>query len=146
MFPELGREYLQERQDGTLKPEKLLPVGEKGAQSAMATEIKIQVHGETYEVAVTGVGVSSSDQKKIHVSLYGVPQTVLFKPLNEHSGGKGSGRKKASEPGHVSTAMPGNIVEVLVKEGDIVSAGQAVLFTEGMKTETERPANIDGLV
>src|SRR5690554_7684574 len=65
MFPELGREYLQERQDGTLKPEKLLPVGEKGAQSAMATEFKIQVHGETYEVAVTGVGVSSSDQKKI---------------------------------------------------------------------------------
>ena len=144
MFPELGREYLQERQDGTLKPEKLLPVGEKGAQSAMATEFKIQVHGETYEVAVTGVGVSSSDQKKIYLSLDGVPQEVIFEPLNEYSGGKGSGRKKASEPGHVSTAMPGNIVEVLVKEGDNVSAGQAVLVTEAMKMETEVHANIDG--
>ena len=146
MFPELGREYLQERQDGTLKPEKLLPVGEKGAQSAMATEFKIQVHGETYEVAVTGVGVSSSDQKKIYLSLDGVPQEVIFEPLNEYSGGKGSGRKKASEPGHVSTAMPGNIVEVLVKEGDNVSAGQAVLVTEAMKMETEVHANIDGVV
>src|SRR5690554_2828734 len=146
MFPDLGREFLQQRKDGTLKDRKLLPVGEKGAQSAMATEFKIQVHGETYEVAVTDVGVSSSDQKKIYLSLDGVPQEVIFEPLNEYSGGKGSGRKKASEPGHVSTAMPGNIVEVLVKEGDNVSAGQAVLVTEAMKMEIEVHANIDGVV
>lgn len=146
MFPDLGREYLQERQDGTLKPEVLLPVGEKGAQPAMATEFKIQVHGETYEVAVTGVGVSSSDQKKIYLSLDGMPQEVIFEPLNEYSGGAGSGRKKATEPGHVSTAMPGNIVEVLVKEGDTVTAGQAVLITEAMKMETEVHANVAGTV
>ena len=47
-----------------------------------------------------------------------------------------SGRKHASEPGHVTTAMPGNIVEVLVKEGDTVTAGQAVLIAEAMKMET----------
>src|SRR5690554_8206544 len=126
MFPELGREYLQERQDGTLKPEKLLPVGEKGAQSAMATKFKIQVHGETYEVAVTGVGVSFSDQKKIYLSLDGVPQEVIFEPLNDHSGGKGSGSRIASEHGHVSNAMPGNIVEVLAKEGHTVSVREVV--------------------
>lgn len=146
MFPDLGREYLQERQDGTLKPEKLLPVGEKGARAAMSTEFKIQVHGETYEVAVTGVGVSSSDQKKIYLSLDGMPQEVIFEPLNEYSGSNASGRKKATEPGHVSTAMPGNIVEVLVKEGDTVTAGQAVLITEAMKMETEVHANVAGTV
>ena len=146
MFPDLGREYLQERQDGTLKPEELLPVGEKGAQPAMATEFKIQVHGETYEVAVTGVGVSSSDQKKIYLSLDGMPQEVIFEPLNEYSGSSVSGRKKATEPGHVSTAMPGNIVDVLVKEGDTVTAGQAVLITEAMKMETEVHANVAGTV
>ncbi len=146
MFPDLGREYLQERQDGTLKPEVLLPIGEKGARAAMATEFKIQVHGETYEVAVTGVGVSSSDQKKIYLSLDGMPQEVIFEPLNEYSGSSVSGRKKATEPGHVSTAMPGNIVEVLVKEGDSVSAGQAVLITEAMKMETEVHANVAGTV
>lgn len=146
MFPDLGREYLQERQDGTLKPEVLLPVGEKGARPAMATEFKIQVHGETYEVAVTGVGVSSSDQKKIYLSLDGMPQEIIFEPLNEYSSSGGSGRKKATEPGHVSTAMPGNIVEVLVKEGDSVTAGQAVLITEAMKMETEVHANVAGTV
>jgi pyruvate carboxylase subunit B len=42
--------------------------------------------------------------------------------------------------------MPGNVVEVLVNEGDTVSAGQAVLITEAMKMETEVHANIDGKV
>lgn len=146
MFQDLGREYLQERQDGTLKPEVLEPVGKKGERAAMATEFKIQVHGETYEVAVTGVGVSSSDQKKIYLSLDGMPQEVVFEPLNEYSGSHASGRKKATEPGHVSTAMPGNIVEVLVKEGDSVKAGQAVLITEAMKMETEVHTNVEGTV
>lgn len=146
MFPDLGREYLQEREAGTLKPEQLLPLGEKGARAAQATEFRIQVHGETYEVAVTGVGVSSSDQKKIYLSLDGIPAEVVFEPLNEYNAKAGSGRKQASEAGHVTTAMPGNIVDVLVKQGDSVKAGQAVLITEAMKMETEVHANITGTV
>jgi len=42
--------------------------------------------------------------------------------------------------------MPGNIVDVLVAEGDSVSAGQAVLVTEAMKMETEIHANIHGKI
>ncbi|MFY9178732.1 MAG: pyruvate carboxylase subunit B, partial [Venatoribacter sp.] len=146
MFPDLGREYLQEREAGTLKPEQLLPIGEKGARASQASEFKIQVHGETYEVAITGVGVSSSDQKKIYMSLDGMPSEVIFEPLNEFNAQAGNGRKQASQPGDVTTAMPGNIVEVLVKEGDSVKAGQAVLITEAMKMETEVHANIAGTV
>jgi pyruvate carboxylase subunit B len=42
--------------------------------------------------------------------------------------------------------MPGNIIDVLVKEGDTVTAGQAVLVTEAMKMETEVHANVAGTV
>jgi len=42
--------------------------------------------------------------------------------------------------------MPGNVVEVLVNEGDQVEAGQAVLVTEAMKMESEINANIAGTV
>ena len=42
--------------------------------------------------------------------------------------------------------MPGNIVDVLVKEGDMVKAGQAVLITEAMKMETEVQSAIAGKV
>jgi len=75
-----------------------------------------------------------------------MPEEVIFEPLNEYVAGKGDKREKATEPGHVTAAMPGNIVDVLVVEGDSVCAGQAVLVTEAMKMETEIHANIDGKV
>jgi pyruvate carboxylase subunit B len=42
--------------------------------------------------------------------------------------------------------MPGNVVDVLVSEGDTVSAGQAVLITEAMKMESEIHTSVDGIV
>lgn len=149
MFPDLGREFLQQRADGTLKPEELLPQEQRGKDrmgTATATEFRIDVHGETYEVAVTGVGDSGAGKRKLYLSLDGMPEEVVFESLNEYVAEGGSGRKRASEPGHVTTAMPGNVVDVLVKEGDTVTAGQAVMITEAMKMETEVNANIDGTV
>ncbi|HET8789860.1 MAG TPA: biotin/lipoyl-containing protein, partial [Modicisalibacter sp.] len=61
-------------------------------------------------------------------------------------GGAVSGRAQASRPGHVTTSMPGNIVDVLVDVGDSVKEGQAVLITEAMKMETEVQARIAGTV
>ena len=149
MFPDLGREFLQQREDGTLKPEELLPPEQSGKGrmgAAMATEFRIDVHGETYEVAVTGVGDSGAGKRKLYLSLDGMPEEVVFESLNEYVAEGGSGRKRATEPGHVTTAMPGNVVDVLVKEGDTVTAGQAVLITEAMKMETEVNTSIDGTV
>lgn len=148
MFPDLGREFLQQRKQGTLKAEALVPVGEvtKQKMAAVATEFKIDVHGETYEVAITGVGASGAGKRKLYLSLDGMPEEVIFESLNEYVGDGASKRKQATDPGHVSAAMPGNVVEVLVSEGEKVLAGQAVLITEAMKMETEVHANISGVV
>ena len=86
-------------------------------------------------------------RRKIYLSLDGVPEEVVFEPLNEfvaEAGGNKRGR--ATAPGHVTPAMPGNVVDVLVKEGDTVKSGQAVLVTEAMKMESEVHANIAGTV
>jgi pyruvate carboxylase subunit B len=149
MFPDLGKEFLQQRKDGSLKSEELLPLNASSKAKmteAVATEFRIDVHGETYEIAITGVGDSGSGKRKLYLSVDGMPEEVIFESLNEYVAKGGVSRKHATEPGHVTTAMPGNIVEVLVKEGDSVSAGQAVLITEAMKMETEVNANISGLV
>lgn len=149
MFPDLGREFLQQRADGTLQAEELLPPeAARGARitEAVASEFKIDVHGETYEIAVTGVGSFGAGKRKLYLSLDGIPEEVVFQPMNELVAESASGRKQATQPGHVTTAMPGNIVEVLVSEGDTVSAGQAVLIAEAMKMETEVHANIAGTV
>lgn len=149
MFPDLGREFLQQRKDGTLVPEALMPPETRSRDrliTGVATEFRIEVHGESYEVAVTGSGESGVGKRKLYLSLDGMPEEVVFESLNDYVAQSGSGRKKASSPGHVSTSMPGNVVEVLVKEGDTVSAGQAVLITEAMKMETEVHADIDGKI
>ena len=150
MFPDLGREYLQQRKDGTLQPEQLQPEQAESLQTASQegrpTEFKIDVHGETYEVAITGVGDAGSGKRKMYLSLNGVPEETLFEPLNSYQAEGGSQRKKASEPGHVTAAMPGSVVEVLVSEGDVVTVGQGILVTEAMKMENEIQALIAGKI
>lgn len=151
MFPDIGRKFLEERADGTLKPEVLLPIPEAGAVASaggegVPTEFIIDVHGESYRVDITGVGVKTDGKRHFYLSLDGMPEEVVFEPLNQFVAASGSKRKQASAPGDVSTSMPGNIVEVLVQEGDVVKTGQAVLITEAMKMETEVQAPIAGTV
>ncbi|MBB2494199.1 sodium-extruding oxaloacetate decarboxylase subunit alpha [Aquipseudomonas ullengensis] len=151
MFPDIGRKFLEERAAGTLTPEVLLPIPEAGGVAAVGgegvpTEFIIDVHGESYRVDITGVGVKGDGKRHFYLSIDGMPEEVVFEPLNDFVSGGGNKRKQASAPGDVSTTMPGNIVDVLVKEGDKVKAGQAVLITEAMKMETEVQAPIAGTV
>ncbi|MFT3930482.1 MAG: sodium-extruding oxaloacetate decarboxylase subunit alpha [Spongiibacteraceae bacterium] len=149
MFPDIGRTFLQERAEGTLKPEVLQPERRKNAEVsniATPTEFVIDVHGESYQVAITGVGIKGTSKRHFYLTLDGVPQEVVFEPLNEYAATTKTGRKQATKEGHVTTSMPGNIVAVLVKEGDVVKAGQPVLVTEAMKMEAEVQAPIDGKV
>ena len=46
----------------------------------------------------------------------------------------------------MTTAMPGTIVDVKVKAGDKVEAGDGVLVIEAMKMENEIQAPIGGVV
>src|SRR5690606_8437301 len=116
------------------------------AQEGVPTEFVIDVHGESYRVDITGVGVKAEGKRHFYLSIDGMPEEVVFEPLNEFVGGGGSKRKQASAPGDVSTTMPGNVVDVLVQVGDAVKAGQPVLVSEAMKMETEIQAPIAGTV
>src|SRR5690606_5676268 len=152
MFPDIGRKFREEREAGTLVPEALLPISDGNASSAaggegVPTEVVIVVHGESYPVDITGVGLKGDGKRHFFLSIDGMPEEVVFEPLNSFvAEGAGNRRKQASAPGDVSTSMPGNIVDVLVKEGDVVKAGQPVLITEAMKMETEIQAPIAGTV
>jgi len=149
MFPDVGRKYLEERAAGTLQGEVLLPTLEAGAAAkadGVPTEFVIDVHGESYRVDITGVGLKGEGKRHFYLSVDGVPEEVVFEPLNQFVAGSGSERKRASKAGDVTTSMPGNIVDVLVKEGDFVKEGQALLITEAMKMETELQSPIAGKI
>ena len=151
MFPDIGRKFLEERAAGTLKPEALLPLPQAGAPATpggdgVPTEFVVDVHGESYRIDITGVGVKTDGKRHFCLSIDGMPEEVVFEPLNQFVSAGGSKRQQASAAGDVSTSMPGNIVEVLVKVGDPVKAGQALLISEAMKMESEIQAPIDGIV
>ena len=149
MFPDLGRAFLSEREAGTLVPEVLEAIGQSTrpvSEGGVPTEFVIDVHGESYQVAITGVGIKGTGKRHVYMTLDGMPEEVVFEALNDYKAEGASGRKSASKPGHVSTNMPGNIVEVLVAVGDTVTAGQPVLVTEAMKMEAEVQAPISGKI
>ena len=57
-----------------------------------------------------------------------------------------SGSGGAAGDGTIAAPMQGTIVRLLVKEGDEVAAGQAVLVLEAMKMENHLHAERDGTV
>jgi pyruvate carboxylase subunit B len=165
MFPDLAKTFFQERAAGALKPEPLLPPGTGTAACPTfyaPTEFKITLHGETYHINVTGSGTPGQEQRPFYVSIDGIQEEVVVETLAEMmvgaaggSGGakakgdapaKAGGRPRASKPGHVATAMPGTIVDVLVQVGKQVKAGDPVLVIEAMKMENEVQAPISGTV
>jgi pyruvate carboxylase subunit B len=151
MFSDAGRKFLEDRAAGALVPEPLLPppgtTSRPVASEGVATEFEVTVHGETYRVDITGIGIKPDGTRRFFVSLDGMPEEVVVEPLNEFVSSQQPGhREQATGEGHVSTAMPGNILEVLVHEGDSVRAGQPLLITEAMKMQSEIQAPVSGRV
>ena len=169
MFPELARTFLQERAANTLKPEQLLPVGSNLSCGPFfaPNEFNVTLHGETYHIHISGSGRPGEEQRAFFVSVDGVPEELIVEALNEvevfgggggivSGGGSkskpkegktvGGKRPRPSHQGHVTTAMPGTIVDVLVEPGKKVKAGDPVLVIEAMKMENEVQAPISGTV
>ncbi|MFO8003937.1 sodium-extruding oxaloacetate decarboxylase subunit alpha [Thioalkalivibrio sp.] len=160
LFPEVGRQFLQQRSDGTLLPEPLNPPQASTAEGCPApVEFNVTFHGETYHIKVTGSGHRREDSRPLYVTVDGLPEEVLLETLEEidvtpgaavpGDGGKRnrkSGARRATRPGDVTTSMPGTVIDVLVSEGQEVTAGDPVLVIEAMKMESEIPAPISGTV
>lgn len=158
MFPEIGRQFLEQRAAGTLVPEPLEPIQSKADRDAGApVDFNVTLHGETYHIKLTGTGHKTQDMRPFYVTVDGVPEEIIVETLDEilpergagkaaPKSNKGSQRPRATQPGHVTTSMPGTIIEVLVQVGSQVKAGDALLVTEAMKMETEIQAPIAGEV
>ncbi len=83
-------------------------------------------------------GASDGSTRYVHV---GGQQYTLTVPDSSTK------RRRASASGGDLTAqMPGQVVDVLVREGDMVQAGQTLLILEAMKMEIRVTAPSDGRV
>jgi pyruvate carboxylase subunit B len=128
------------------------------------SEFNVTLHGETYHIRIKGTGHAGDGERPFYVHVDGVAEEVLLEALDEVevTPGAGAPRKASSKksdlaggakarprPTHagcVTTAMPGAIVEVKVKVGDKIKAGDGVLVIEAMKMENEVQSPVTGTV
>lgn len=101
---------------------------------------KIKVNGKTYEVKVMGI----SEVEPVEVkTVKGTTSAPVAAPQTE----KPAAAKVASGNGTpVPSPMQGTILDVKVKAGDAVKAGQVLCILEAMKLENEIKSPKDGTV
>jgi oxaloacetate decarboxylase alpha subunit len=128
LFPQVGLKFLQNRDNpSAFEP---VPTGKASAPKTEAGEeiYTVEVEGKSYTVTVNEGG----DVNGIAAVDAPAPGSSAAVPA---TGG---------EP--VAAPLAGNVVKVLVKPGQRVSAGESILVLEAMKMETSVSAPSDGTI
>ncbi len=123
-------------------------------------EYKFKINGNDYNVAINSTNANIADVTVNGVSYQvemenAVPAPVAAQPASQSVQATAApapvqtaapAAKPAGEGKPVTSPLPGVIIEVSVKEGDTVSAGQKVAVLEAMKMENEIQADRAGVV
>jgi biotin carboxyl carrier protein len=110
--------------------------GETGAQSKSAGR-----PAKSYEVAVER---RANGERIVYVNGVAVPISVV--DPRERLVRRRGGASAETGPRAIVSPMPGRIVKVLVREGDVVAAQQGLVVVEAMKMENELRAPRAGQV
>lgn len=95
----------------------------------------------SYEVAVE---TRAAGEQVIHVD--GQPVPVSVADPRSLFGRRSLESSSAAGPARIMAPMPGRIVSILVKPGDVATAGQPLVVVEAMKMENELRAPRSGVV
>jgi pyruvate carboxylase subunit B len=161
LLPSVALQFFDERERGELKPEPLQTPSESGPAVAhdlhlAPVEFNVTVHGEAYHIRVSGSGQTVDGVKPYYIKVNDKLEEVYLEPIQEVLAGspeppppassKAEGRPKPSNPGDVTTPMPGRVVKILVAQGSTVNVGDSLLVVEAMKMENRVQAPIAGTV
>ena len=121
-------------------------------------EYKFKINGKDYAVAIgqaegkmLTVNVNGADYQ-VELENAPVAAPVQAAPVAQATPAAAAAPAPAAAPAgagageKVNSPLPGVIVEVCVKEGQAVKAGQKVAVLEAMKMENEIPAPKDGTI
>lgn len=98
---------------------------------------EIEVNGSKYEVEIEQEVKTSKTPKLVR------PKAV---PSSESDRAKTSKPTESKGSGHIKAPLPGTILQISVKEGDIVKSGDKLLIMEAMKMENNITADKEGKI
>jgi pyruvate carboxylase subunit B len=161
LFPKVALEFFEKRKKGELGKDFLNELKnhikkDAGPIHLAPSEFNIKVHGESYHIKIGGMGHPGEGGYPYFIYVDDQLEEVFVESLVEvvpsevgridRKAGGHSARPKATEDGDVTTAMPGTVVSVKIRVGDMVKAGDTVLTVEAMKMENEIHTPINGEV
>lgn len=108
----------------------------------MIKKFNVKVNGNSYEVEVEEIKdgvqpVAPAVQRPAAAPAPAAPVAAVPKAAPAVA---------VAGAGTVSAPMPGTVLDIMVKEGDVVKSGQVCVILEAMKMENELPAPCDGTV
>ena len=123
-------------------------------------QYKFKINGNDYNVAINSTNGNLADVTVNGVSyqvemensmpaaapVQAAPQASAPAPQPAAAAAPAPAAKPAGEGKAVTSPLPGVIIEMSVKEGDTVAAGQKVAVLEAMKMENEIQAEKAGVV
>ena len=128
----------------------VLEIGEKEYRAEVKTitaeYAKIEVDGNLYHVKLKELGRKQPTARPV-TEVAAIRQTAhVPAPSTTAPAPTPAKAQDASNAGDVTAPLPGLILEVKVKEGEKVKAGQDLLVMEAMKMENQVQAPHDGTV
>ncbi len=115
---------------------------------------KFSISGNSYEV-----DIKDFDGNTAHIEVNGTPYTVevqrevkktktptLIRAEVPLKGGDKIEKRQHGSPIPITAPLPGSILEIFVKPGDVVKKGQPLLLMEAMKMENKIQSEKDGVV
>ena len=102
--------------------------------------IIVEINGETYKVKASEAGIFINDENAL------INKIVELIPLAGASGAGKAAGKVVARPGEIRAPLSGKVIDIKVKPGDKVTAGDVVALIESMKMVTMIRSDVDGIV
>lgn len=108
-------------------------------------KIEVQIEkGKTLSIRLDEIGEPDlAGNRVLFFNLNGQRREVVINDKSVQTQVVAKRKAETGNPNHIGATMPGSVLEVLVKAGDKVQKGQALMVTEAMKMETTLEAPFD---
>jgi pyruvate carboxylase len=146
LYPSVYTEYDRHRQEFSDTSVIPTPIFFYGLEPGQETSIEIQP-GKTLILKLNAVGKLQPDgTRQIYFELNGNARSVTVRDQSVQADEGGHEKADKGNPKHVGAPMPGKVLKVNVKAGDVIKAGDILVVTEAMKMETNVKAKEDATV
>jgi len=142
VYPEFDR-YRQEYSDTSVIP---TPIFFYGLEPGQETSIEIEP-GKTLIIKLNAIGKLRPDgTRAVYFELNGNNRSVVIRDQSIQNSDAMREKADKGNASHIGAPMPGKVLKVNVKAGDLIKAGDVLMVTEAMKMETNIKAKTDAKV